>query len=107
MAHVRVERRGDDENVLGDALRAAPDLANQRVAADGLVRDHEDPPLALGVRQRLDRLGHAEVAAAVDEDRAYGHHGRDGCAHPPAAEQARHHDERSTDDHHQEEVERG
>src|ERR1700693_6512495 len=41
-----VERRADDEHLLVVALGPAPNLLTQRAAADRLVRDHQDAPLA-------------------------------------------------------------
>ena len=61
MAEVRVQRRRDDENMRVVALGAGVDLVPKALAADGLVRDHEDaalvrPPAAgrHGLARQLD-----------------------------------------------------
>ena len=46
--HLRVERRADDEHLLVHARRLLAQDRQELCAADGLVRDHEDPPLVLG-----------------------------------------------------------
>jgi hypothetical protein len=48
----RVERRRDHEDLLADVEASLQDHRAQSVAADGLVRDDEDPALTLGVGPR-------------------------------------------------------
>ena len=43
--YLRVEGRADDEDPLADAFRFLAQDRQQLVAPDGLVRDHENPPL--------------------------------------------------------------
>ena len=64
-----VERRADDEHARRPARGLAAQLGEQLGAGDGLVGDHEQPPLARGVRPRrlLDRR--LAVAAAGEPPR--------------------------------------
>ena len=104
--HAGEEGRADHPHPLVEVLSAAADLLAQGLPADGLVRDHEDPPLTR--RATTARRGpHRRLATGTDDpsDRGAGedHEHRHT---EPAVDRRRNDDQREVPDRKDDQTER-
>ena len=100
-------RRRNDEDVRLPPGRLLRDHLSQRAAADGLVRDDEDPQLVLRMRQRW-RDGRRTLVAAADECEIAGDQRQDDEHREPdpGVDHRPDHDQREVADREQQEAKR-